>query len=86
MAGMADLITNEDGTVSTTPVTGWAVGPLADTLVVAAIEYLQGTGTGEAERKKVQLTLMPQQAIELAETLSRAALRILQRPVGGSIQ
>ncbi len=77
MAGMIEIEKNSQGTVSTTPVTEWAVGPLADTVVVAAFAYLQETSKGIVEGKRVQLTLMPQQALELAETLTRAAQRVL---------
>ena len=80
------LIQNSDGSIDTTPVTGWTIGPIAETAVVAAIDYLQGMGTGGTERKRVQLTLLPAQALELAESLRRAAMLILERPVGEPLQ
>ena len=38
------------------------------------------------ERKKVQLTFLPAQALELAESLRRAAMLILKRPFGKPFQ
>ena len=83
---MSDLITNADGTIDTTPVTGWAIGPLAGIAVVAAIAYQQQTGKGGLEDKKVQLTLLPGQALELAESLRKAAMRVLQPPASERAQ
>lgn len=60
--------------------TGWTVTPVAQSAVIAALQYLEGPEQLETmESNSIQLVLAPQQALELAEALRKAAEPLLNR-------
>lgn len=76
--------TYPDGNIITHPFTGYTVAPVADTAILARLEYVENedqlrTGGGKA----VQLILTPPQALELADALAKNANRILGQRTSG---
>jgi hypothetical protein len=68
-----------DGNIKTCPVLGWTTVQAMGMAVLARIEYAETpeqlkTGATQA----LQIVLTPQQALEIAETLTRQAMNILQ--------
>jgi hypothetical protein len=70
---------DDSGNIKTQPVTGWKTAAIANMLVLLAIQYLDRPEGIETE-KSLQLILKPQQCLELAETLTRQAKRVLDQP------
>jgi hypothetical protein len=65
---------DEDGQVKLQPITGFAVAPVATIAVMIQVDYAESQAaleTGDMGRK--QFVLYPEQALELAEALKRAA-------------
>jgi len=78
MANLADdLEKDTNGQIILRPVTGWITGTAAGTGVILAIQYIEGFEQFETGGKRVQLALLPQQCLDLAETLTKLANKIL---------
>ena len=76
-----ELHKDENGNVITRPVTGWITTPVAGMFVLVAIQYAEKQSDIETgDLKQLQCILLPQQALELAETLTRQAKRLLEPP------
>jgi hypothetical protein len=76
--------TYPNGNIITRPFTGYTIVPVADTAILARLEYAENddqlrAGTGKA----VQLILTPPQALDLADVLTRHANRILGQNISG---
>jgi hypothetical protein len=74
--------TGPDGNIITRPLIGYRAVPVADTAILARLEYVENeeqlrTGVGQA----VQLILTPQQALEVAGVLTKHARYILGQSV-----
>lgn len=70
---------DSNGNVVTRPVTGWSVLTLAGMSVLAAIQYAQTPQELETgNSKQIQLVLMPQQCVELAQALKKAGKSLLE--------
>jgi hypothetical protein len=74
-----ELRRDRDGNIIVFPVTGWIAGKVAGISVLLAIQY-ENPGQFETSDKQVQLVLMPQQALELAEVLTRVGKSLLEPP------
>ena len=71
--------TDSDGHIVTKPVTGWTTASLAGVSVLLAIQYAETPQALETEdSKQIQLVLMPQQCLELAEALKKAGKSLLE--------
>jgi len=70
----------EHGNVILRPVMAWFTAPVADIAVLLAVEYSEKPQNIESGGKLIQLVLMPQQCLDLAETLTRQAKRVLEGP------
>lgn len=75
-----ELEKDNEGNIITRPITEWAIGPAGGVAVLLAVRYAERPEELESGSKQVQLVLMPEQALELAETLTRHAHRVLQTP------
>jgi hypothetical protein len=73
-----ELQKDENGNVILNPVMGWTLGPVAGMYVLAAIQYATNPQELETEGRVLQLSLMPAQALELAEMLTIQAQRLLE--------
>lgn len=72
--------TGPDGNIITHPLMGYVVVPVADTAILARLEYSDHPDQLRAmQGKHVQLILTPPQALEIADVLTRAANRILDQ-------
>jgi hypothetical protein len=75
-----------NGNVITRPVTGWTTMPAAGIAVVLVIQYAEKPTDIENDTcKQLQCILLPQQALELAETLTRQAKRVMESTAGESV-
>jgi len=73
-----ELELDESGNAITRPVTGWITMPAAGIAVVLVIQYAEKPMDIEnGTCKQLQCILLPQQALELAETLTKQAKRVL---------
>jgi len=69
---------DKNGDIVTKPVTGFATAPVVGTCVLLAIQYVETPGELESgHNKQIQLILTPQQSLEIAESLTRQAERLL---------
>jgi hypothetical protein len=73
--------TGPDGNVITQPLLGWTVAQVAGMTVLARLQYAETPADIGTEGRAVQLVMMPQQALDLAEVLTKQANRILGLPV-----
>jgi hypothetical protein len=74
-----ELERDENGNLITRPVTGWKTMPAAGIAVVLVIQYAEKpTDIENGTCKQLQCILLPQQALELAETLTKQAKRVLE--------
>jgi hypothetical protein len=75
---MDEFETDGLGSIITKPVTGWILAPIADSVVLLQIQYVQTpVEFGDNENRVFQFSLMPQQALELAEALTKQAQSLL---------
>lgn len=65
------------GNVILQPLQQWGVAPVADTVLILALEYLQGEPGKTPQVQQADIALTPQQALDLAEALETAAKIIL---------
>ncbi len=72
---------NPDGTISTRPVLGWTTAAIAGTTVFLQIQYAEKPADIATGGLSLQVVLTPQQALELAETLTKQARRIVDAPI-----
>lgn len=73
-----------DGMVITRPVLGWTIAPVAGMAVLARLNYSETPADIGTGGKALQIVLTPQQALELADLLTKQAKHILaQRPDSG---
>ena len=78
-----ELKKDENGNVVTNPVTGWTMISVEDMSLLLAIQYVetpQELETGSTHQ--IQLLLMPQECLKLAEALTRNAKRLLEDQSG----
>jgi hypothetical protein len=75
-----DFELDADGKIITKPVMGWTIAPVAEIAVLVTVQYADRREELETGGKQIQLLLMPQQCLELAEVLTRQANRILETP------
>lgn len=68
---------DDDGKVILLPVIGWRAGPIKDIGVILAVRYID-SDQPETEVKVVQFALTPQKALDLSETLTKMANRVLK--------
>ena len=73
-----ELQKDKNGNIVTKPVTGWITGTLAGIAVLLAIQYAETPEEIPNPGKQIQLALMPQQCLELAEKLTTLAKRVLE--------
>lgn len=74
-----ELEKDENGNVITRPVTGWLTSPAGGIAVVLGIQYAESPADIERGTcKHIQCILLPQQALELAESLTTQARRLLE--------
>lgn len=75
------LETDKDGMIMTKPVTGWSIHAMQDIAILLAIEYVdtpEQLKTGPTYQ--IQLALLPQQCLELANVLTRSGNKLLENP------
>ena len=76
---MPALETDSNGDIITKPVTGWITAPIAEIAVLLAIQYVETPEELETgNSKQIQLVLMPQKCLELAEALTKAGKSLLE--------
>lgn len=68
-----------NGNVLTKPLTGWGVMPVAEIVVLLAIQYAETPEELETGRThQIQFVLKPQECLGLAEALTKQAKRLLE--------
>jgi hypothetical protein len=72
-----DLEIGADGMVATRPVLGWTTAPVAGMSVILRLNYAETPKELETGGRHLQVIMTPQQCLELAETLTKQARRIL---------
>jgi hypothetical protein len=78
-----ELQTDGTGNVITCPMTGWGIKPVAETMILLAIEYVDSPEQLETgERKQLQAILHSHQALELAEELKKVVALLEPPPLG----
>jgi hypothetical protein len=71
--------TDDEGNIILQPVTGWAVGPVAESAILLQIQYSESAETLEtAPSKQFQFVLTPPKCLELGEMLTKHALRLIE--------
>jgi hypothetical protein len=76
------LETNEQGLIIPRPVLGWTVAGAAGIAVILRIRFAETEEEEKTGRLLPQVTMTPQQALYLAETLTKQANRLLHAPRG----
>ena len=71
------LETDEAGMVVTRPVLGWTTVSVAETAVILQIQYSEKPADIDTGGRSIQFVLTPPQSLELAESLTKQAKRIL---------
>jgi len=75
------LETDANGMIVTRPVLGWTTAPVAGSAVILQIQYAETPQELKTGGRSLQFVLTPPQSLELAETLTKQAQRILnQKP------
>ena len=69
----------EDGAVKAAPLLSWACAPLEDVFVLVNLRYARSRDEMASGGQSVQMTMSPQQALELAEALRTRAETVLRR-------
>lgn len=70
---------DRDGNVITNPVTAWGVTPVAELVVLLAIQYAQTPEELETGRtRQIQFVLKPQACLQLAEELNQHGKNLLK--------
>jgi hypothetical protein len=80
MPDLSCLEINHDGTVVTRPVLGWTTVTVAETAVLLSLQYAEKPEDIRTGGKSLQVVMTPQNALELAESLTKQARRILDAP------
>jgi hypothetical protein len=76
---MPTFETDEHGNVILKPVTGYTTSPVAGVAVALAILYVETPEELERDdSKQIQFVLTPQQALAIAEALTRQAKRLME--------
>ncbi|HSZ74669.1 MAG TPA: hypothetical protein VK779_07610 [Rhizomicrobium sp.] len=75
-----DLEKDSSGKIVTRPVKGWSVAPVADMFVFLQLRYAESPEELQGPGRVLQFGLLPAQALELAEMLTRQARAILDAP------
>ena len=74
---------DDKGLVVMRPLLGWSIGSAAEIAVLVRLRYAQTQGDIGTAGESVQLAMTPQQALSLADVLTKQAQSILTlRPVG----
>lgn len=71
---------DSSGNIVTCPVLGWTTAPVAGMAVLLRLEFARNEEQLRTGGEALQAILTPQQALELAETLTTQARRILDTP------
>lgn len=81
------LLKDENGDVILQPLVDFGVAPAAGVSVLAALDLVNSPEELEiGQRRRVQLVMTPQVALELAETLTKVARRLLEPPPSGAVR
>jgi hypothetical protein len=67
------------GNVKVKPVMGWTIGPVAGSAVLLAIQYADNPQSLERGGSQIPLVLTPEQCLELAKVLVKAATKLLHQ-------
>jgi hypothetical protein len=67
------------GNIVTRPVIGWITAPVADMFVLLGLKYAETPDQIKSGGKRIQFGLLPAQALELAEMLTKQAQAILDQ-------
>jgi hypothetical protein len=79
------LETDAAGMVITRPVLGWTTAAVAGSSVILQMQYAETPEELKTGGRSIQFVLTPPQSLELAETLTKQAKRILDlKPSGPS--
>ena len=74
------LETDAQGNIVSRPVMGWITAPVAGMFVLLGLKYAETPEQLKTGGKTLQFGLLPAQALELAEMLTRQARGILEAP------
>lgn len=77
------LETNAAGEVVLRPVMGWTTSPIAGTAILLRVNYAETPPELQTGGRHIQFAMTPEQALELSQTLTSLAHRILQAPSTG---
>ena len=75
---------DKNGMVITRPLLGWTMAPIEGMFLLARLNYAETPADIGNDGKAIQLILTPQQALELADVLTKQAKHILGAPPQGS--
>ncbi|MGA3212692.1 MAG: hypothetical protein ABSD20_15405 [Terriglobales bacterium] len=76
-----DLKRDGSGNIMTRPVMGWEIGPLAETALLLIVRHAGSAEEFEAGGETTQLLLTPQQALLLAEALTKWGSTLHRAPI-----
>jgi hypothetical protein len=77
------LETDANGMVITRPVLGWTTVTVAESSVILQMQYAETPQELKTGGRSIQFVLTPPQCLELAETLTKQANRILTVTTSG---
>ena len=81
------LLKDENGDVILQPLVDFGVAPVAGVSVLVALDLVNSPEELETgQRRRVQLVMPPQVALELAETLTKVAKGLLEPPPSGTVR
>ena len=75
------FVTDVQGNIITKPVVGYATVPLGGMALLLGVRYVDSDEElNSGNSKQIQLTLTPQQALEIADSMTRQANLLLESP------
>jgi hypothetical protein len=73
-----------NGNIALKPLTGYRIKSLAGVALALILDYEERIGNGEVITGSIQLSLLPNAALDLAESLRRSATGLLSNTATGN--
>jgi hypothetical protein len=78
--GIEELETDAAGNLLTRPILGCIVAPIGGMAILLKLQYAERPEELKTGGRSLQFVMTPQQGLEIAETLTKQARRILDAP------
>lgn len=81
----SELEKNRSGNVVIKPIIGWEIAPVAEIALLLVVRYAESPEEFQRGGKSVQFGLTPQQALQLAEALTKTGKSLIEPQAGKSL-